>query len=190
MIPGPHRVTGGAMLGAGSGQIAPFGPYGASARDPQDMELEILVVPGCPHQRLAEERLRQALDAAGLDAVDIASRVIDDQAEAVRSGFTGYPTILIDGHDPFSEPGAVPSLACRIYHTPDEPAAAPGIDHLRKRVCRLQGQHGAVHHNGRLAGPRSCCGLSMGTPSSAVRANTYADLRQSALCLTGLVWSD
>ncbi|WP_435060119.1 hypothetical protein [Streptomyces sp. bgisy060] len=54
MIPGPHRMKGGAlMLGAVPGLIGPFGPYGAGARDPEGMEIEILVVPGCPHQQLA-----------------------------------------------------------------------------------------------------------------------------------------
>ncbi|WP_435060120.1 hypothetical protein [Streptomyces sp. bgisy060] len=60
--------------------------------------------------------------------------MIDGQAEAVRSGFTGSPTILIDGHDPFAEPGAVPSLACRIYRTPNGPAGAPDIDQLSQAL--------------------------------------------------------
>ncbi|MEU3552402.1 hypothetical protein [Streptomyces longwoodensis] len=59
MIPGPHRMKGGAaQLGALPGQVGPFGPCGAEARNPGDMEIEVLVVPDCPHQQLAEERLR------------------------------------------------------------------------------------------------------------------------------------
>ncbi|MFI8522750.1 hypothetical protein ACIGEZ_33900 [Streptomyces sp. NPDC085481] len=132
MIPGPHRMKGGApQLGVDVlGRIGPFGPYGG-ARDPGDMEIEILAVPDCPHQQLAEERLRQALDESGLAATDITTRVIADQAEAERSRFTGSPTILLDGRDPFAERGAIPSLACRIYRTPDGPAGAPGVDQLR-----------------------------------------------------------
>ncbi|RLU90570.1 hypothetical protein CTZ27_21575 [Streptomyces griseocarneus] len=98
------------------------------------MEIEVLVVPDCPHRQLAEHRVRQALDAAGLSATGYTTRVIAEQAEAERSGFTGSPTILIDGRDPFAQPGAVPSLACRIYRTPDGPAGAPGVDELRRAI--------------------------------------------------------
>lgn len=45
------------------------------------MEIEVPVVPGCPHRQLVEERLGQALDGAGFT-----TRVIADQAEAERSG--------------------------------------------------------------------------------------------------------
>ncbi|MGW8700150.1 hypothetical protein ACWGOK_24945 [Streptomyces eurythermus] len=66
------------QLGALPGQVGPFGPYGAEARDPGDMEIEVLVVPDCPHRQLAEERLRQALDAAGLPGAGVATRVVAD----------------------------------------------------------------------------------------------------------------
>ncbi|MBT2439949.1 hypothetical protein J7E93_07400 [Streptomyces sp. ISL-36] len=98
------------------------------------MEIEVLVVPDCPHQQLAEKRLRQALQAAGLSDTGITIRVIADQAEGERSGFTGSPTILIDGRDPFAEPDAPPSLSCRIYRTSSGPAGAPGTDQLRRAL--------------------------------------------------------
>ena len=34
--------------------------------------------------------------------------------EAARYGMQGSPTILIDGRDPFAEPGAAASLSCRL----------------------------------------------------------------------------
>ncbi|MEU5304331.1 hypothetical protein ACH4YO_31780 [Streptomyces noursei] len=103
MIPAPHRMKGGAaQLSALPGQVGPFGSYGAEARDPGDMEIEVLVVPDCPHRQLAEE--------------------------------LGSPTILIDGRDPFVEPGAVPSLAWRIYRAPAGPAGAPSLDQLRQAL--------------------------------------------------------
>ncbi|MGW3353420.1 hypothetical protein ACWDA3_59915 [Nonomuraea rubra] len=124
MIPGPHRMKGGApLLGALPGQSGPFGPHGAGMRDAADVEIELLVVPDCPNQQLAAERLRQTLGEAGLHATGFTTRMIADQAEAERTGFTGSPTILLDGRDPFAEPGATPSLACRLYRTPDGPAA-------------------------------------------------------------------
>ncbi|MFE7234929.1 DsbA family protein [Streptomyces sp. NPDC002405] len=108
------------------------------------MEIEVLVVPGCPHQRLAEEQLREALDGAGLSGETFTTRVITDQADAERSGFTGSPTILIDGRDPFAEPGSSPSVACRIYRTPRGLAGAPGVDQLRQALRAAAGTGGGV----------------------------------------------
>lgn len=63
VIPGPDRTKGGApQLGAVAGQTGPFGPYAAGVRDPEDMEIEVLVVPDCANRHLA--RLRHALYAA------------------------------------------------------------------------------------------------------------------------------
>ncbi|MGC0420901.1 DsbA family protein [Embleya sp. AB8] len=98
------------------------------------MEIEILVVPDCPHERPTAERLRAALDELGLGATAFATRVVADPAEAERIGFSGSPTVLIDGRDPFAEPGRVPGLACRVYRTPDGPAGAPTVEQLRRVV--------------------------------------------------------
>ncbi|EHM25151.1 MULTISPECIES: hypothetical protein [Streptomyces] len=84
------------------------------------MDTELLVVPGRPHQQPAEKRLREVLAAPVLDA-DFNTRVISDEAEAERSGFTSSPTVRIDGRDPSAEPDARPSLSCRIYRTPQAP---------------------------------------------------------------------
>ncbi|WP_097910026.1 MULTISPECIES: hypothetical protein [Streptomyces] len=86
------------------------------------MDTELLVVPGRPHQQPAERRLREVLAAPVLDA-DFTTRVISDEAEAERSGFTSSPTVRIDGRDPSAEPDARPSLSCRIYRTPPVPPA-------------------------------------------------------------------
>lgn len=96
------------------------------------MEIEIVVVPDCPNEQLATDRLRQVMAETGLTTTTVTTRVIADQAQAEGSGFTGSPTILIDGQDPFAEPGATPSLSCRIYHTPDGPTGAPEVVRLRR----------------------------------------------------------
>ncbi|MET9382108.1 hypothetical protein ABZY09_13720 [Streptomyces sp. NPDC002928] len=103
------------------------------------MEIEILVVRDCPNRQLAVERLRQALDEAELGATPFTTRVIADQAEAERSGFTGSPTILIDGRDPFGEADAAPSLSCRIYRTPGGVSGAPDPGLLRQVLAAAAG---------------------------------------------------
>jgi hypothetical protein len=109
-------------------------------RDPGDMEIEVLVVLDCPNAEPAAERLRRALDDAGLHDTGFTTRVIADQAEAERTGFTGSPTILLDGYDPFAEPGRPPGLACRVYRTPDGPAGAPDLGRLRQAITDAAGE--------------------------------------------------
>ncbi|MEV5987498.1 hypothetical protein AB0L85_21180 [Streptomyces sp. NPDC052051] len=96
------------------------------------MEIEVLVVPDCPNEKVAAERLRQALDDVGLSEVGFTTRVITEEAEAERRGFTGSPTVLIDGRDPFAEPGRTPGLACRVYRTPEGLSGAPSTEQLRQ----------------------------------------------------------
>ncbi|MEU9429075.1 hypothetical protein AB0D87_40810 [Streptomyces sp. NPDC048342] len=108
------------------------------------MEIEILVVPDCPNEQPAAERLRQALDDAGLANITVAIRVVADQAEAERLGFTGSPTILIDGRDPFAEPGGAAGLMCRVYRTSDgHLAGVPALDELRQALRAAGAQLGS-----------------------------------------------
>lgn len=50
----------------------------------------------------------------GLHPTGVTTRVISDEAEAADIGFTGSPTIRIDGYDWFAPSvSAEPSLSCR-----------------------------------------------------------------------------
>ncbi|WP_236573349.1 class I SAM-dependent methyltransferase [Streptomyces sp. GS7] len=98
------------------------------------MRIEVLVVPDCPHEKAAVELLRHALDDAGLTDVTWDRRVVADQDAAERIGFAGSPTFLIDGRDPFAEPGRAPGLTCRMYPTPQGPAGLPTRDRLRQAL--------------------------------------------------------
>ncbi|MET7717721.1 hypothetical protein [Streptomyces sp. NPDC005407] len=64
----------------------------------------------------------------------VATRLVADQAEAERLGFTSSPTILIDGRDPFAEPGHVLGLTCRVYRTAGGLAGVPTLDQLRQAL--------------------------------------------------------
>src|SRR5450755_2746305 len=88
------------------------------------MHVTVLGVPGCPHLPLLEERLAQVLD--GRSDVTMSRQVIATEDEAARSGMHGSPTMLIDGIDPFAEPGQLASVSCRLYRTAtDGPMARP-----------------------------------------------------------------
>ncbi|MFI1421082.1 hypothetical protein ACH4VX_24530 [Streptomyces sp. NPDC020731] len=72
------------------------------------------------------------LDDLGLHDTAFTTRTIADQAEAERLGFTGSPTILVDGQDPFTEPDHAAGLTCRVYRIPDGLAGLPATDQLRQ----------------------------------------------------------
>lgn len=93
------------------------------------MEVDVLHVPACPNLDLARRRLREALDATGTVAT-VRETEISTPAEAAHRQMRGSPTILIDGHDPFGDPGDQPSLSCRLYDTGGTIDGAPSVDQL------------------------------------------------------------
>jgi hypothetical protein len=93
--------------------------------------ITIQYVPGCPHRGLAADRVRQALDRLGTSTPSVELCAVRDEAEAHRLGFRGSPTVLVDGVDPFAEPGAPVGVACRVYATPAGPEGAPSVEQLK-----------------------------------------------------------
>ncbi|MEN4397505.1 hypothetical protein [Mycolicibacterium conceptionense] len=82
-------------------------------------QAELLVIAGCPHRTLTEALVRVMLDQLGLGHIAVRTSVIDTPAEALRLGFSGSPTILIDGIDPWLPRRPQPAIACRLYPTTD-----------------------------------------------------------------------
>ncbi len=97
------------------------------------MDVELLVVPDCPNESPTAQLLRTALRDVGLDGVGVTRTVISSQEQAESRHFTGSPTILIDGVDPFPTAGP-PSVACRIYLHPDRQSGLPELRALRKAL--------------------------------------------------------
>ena len=108
----------------------------ASARMMGRVDLKLLVTPDCPHEQPTAVLLRTALDDVGLTKVGFATTVVFTTEDAQRLGFTGSPTILVNGQDPFAVPGALPALACRIYPGPDGPTGMPPLRELRQALKR------------------------------------------------------
>jgi hypothetical protein len=98
------------------------------------MLVQLLLVPDCPNAEPAAAVVRQALDEVGLNDVPVSTFVIDTQAEADRLGFSGSPTVLIDGRDPVPEPHQRPALACRLYQHQSGPSGVPPIDSIRQAL--------------------------------------------------------
>lgn len=85
---------------------------------------------GCPNWIQAEALLNEALAIVGLAEVQIERQLVDTVTDAVRVGFIGSPTILIDGMDPFAVDGAQPGFACRVYSTPAGLRGCPTLEQL------------------------------------------------------------
>ena len=97
------------------------------------MELTVLAVPDCPNAALLEERLAQVLE--GRRDVTVSRQLITDEDGAARWGMPGSPTILVDGLDPFAEPGQPASVSCRLYRDGDGRAdGAPSVSQLRQAI--------------------------------------------------------
>jgi hypothetical protein len=97
------------------------------------MHLTVLAVPGCPNAPVLEDRLAAVLD--GQAGVSVSREVISDESEAARWGMRGSPTLLIDGVDPFTQPGQPPSMSCRLYRDDNGQASgAPSASQLRQVI--------------------------------------------------------
>ena len=94
------------------------------------MTITIQHVPGCPHEGLAVERVKEALARLGKPTLAVELYEVSDEVDAQRVGFRGSPTVLIDGVDPFADPTAPVGLACRLYPTAGGPDGAPSVEQL------------------------------------------------------------
>lgn len=103
----------------------------ASKRIMTGVDIKLLVVPDCPNESIAAATLRTALDDVGVAGTTFHTTLIDTGQRAEQGGFTGSPTILSGGHDPFFEPGRTPALAWRIYRSEAGTAGSPVVGRAR-----------------------------------------------------------
>ena len=97
------------------------------------MHLTILAGPGCPNAPVLRDRLAAVLN--GRAGISVSDEVIRDESEAVLWGMHGSPTLLIDGVDPFAEPGQPPTMSCRLYRAENGRASgAPSAGRLRRAI--------------------------------------------------------
>ena len=101
------------------------------------MRVELLVVPNCPHENVASQRLRQALDDAGHATTPVEVRTMTAEAVAGTPEFAGSPTILLDGVDPFAEQASGSgAFSCRVYRGETGLSGAPSVEQLRHVLRR------------------------------------------------------
>jgi hypothetical protein len=98
------------------------------------VDVRVVVVEDCPNESKATALVRQALADVGMDQVPVHTERVSDLDQARDGGFTGSPTILIDGQDPFAERGRPAAMACRLYGTPAAVRGVPEIGPLREAL--------------------------------------------------------
>ncbi len=97
------------------------------------MHLTVLAVPDCPSAPVLNDRLAVVLD--GRAAVSVSHEVIRSEGEAARRGMHGSPTLLVDGVDPFAEPGQAASMSCRMYRDENgQTSGAPSLGQLSRAI--------------------------------------------------------
>ena len=77
------------------------------------MRIELLCFGGCPGAAEALSTIKRVVAEAELDAKLVP---VDVGAEA-HPGFSGSPTVLVDGEDPFPA-SCANAVSCRLYETP------------------------------------------------------------------------
>jgi hypothetical protein len=95
-----------------------------------ELTLEVLHVPDCPNLPPMLERLREVTDTP------VTTREVGTDADATALGMTGSPTLLINGADPFAEPGGRASgMSCRLYRDEhSRSVAVPSVAQLRDAI--------------------------------------------------------
>jgi hypothetical protein len=124
------------------------------------VDVRLLYFEDCPHWRLADDRLREAVATLFDPTITVVYQLVRTPEEAEQAGFRGLPTILVNGRDPFAAPDDPMGLACRLYPGTAGAERHPALnscepcwpmlgDHLgRREVIGLVGAAAAV-----------CCGL-------------------------------
>jgi hypothetical protein len=100
------------------------------------VQVELLVVPQCPHEQDAREVLRRAAGQAGIADLQVTVTVVDTDQVAQRRGFVGSPAFLLNGVDPFAVIGAPTGLTCRVYPGAAAPSGVPDVAALRDALLR------------------------------------------------------
>ena len=98
------------------------------------MKITIQYFDGCPHWKLADERVRKALGSRRPGEVELDYELIDSPETAERIGFHGSPTILIDGRDPFVTGQEPLGMTCRVFRTEQGAQGAPSEAQLRAAI--------------------------------------------------------
>lgn len=110
------------------------------------MRVQLLYFEDCPNWHVAYARLLEALQAVS-SSVEVEKVPVTTPEQAEEWGFRGSPSVLLDGNDPFAEPGAPVGLSCRLYRTPEGVGGSPTVAQLIEALS--PGGSGSASQEGR-----------------------------------------
>ncbi len=100
-------------------------------------EIELLWWNGCPSTERALTELRDALADVGLPEAEVRITEVRSDEEARERGFTGSPTILIEGVDCAPTTDEDIGLNCRVYRRRDDRISpTPDPEDVRQALRR------------------------------------------------------
>ncbi len=102
------------------------------------MKVTIQYFDGCPHWKLADERVRKILRGLPADNVTLEYQLIDSPETAERVRFHGSPTILVDGQDPFATGTEPVGMTCRVFRTEQGVQGAPTEAQLKRIIAPVR----------------------------------------------------
>ncbi|MER7009432.1 thioredoxin family protein [Dactylosporangium sp. NPDC000555] len=94
------------------------------------MQVTLWYFADCPNWRVADDRLRRALDETGNTDAEVRLMAVETEEEASAVGFAGSPSFTVDGVDLFDGARPAGTLACRVYNTPTGLAGVPEVADL------------------------------------------------------------
>ena len=93
------------------------------------LRIELLYFEGCPGVAETLRAIERVVAEGELEA-DVATVEV---GSGTHPGFSGSPTVLVDGEDPFPASRTV-GLSCRLYETPEGPRNSPTDNMLRAAI--------------------------------------------------------
>ena len=96
------------------------------------MEIILQYFNGCPNWEVLDQRLAEVVNDRS--DVRVIRQLVETPEDAVRLGFHGSPTVLVDGIDPFAGGRTHVGLACRMFRTPAGIAGSPTVEQLREAI--------------------------------------------------------
>lgn len=96
------------------------------------MEIILQYFNGCPNWEVLDQRLAEVVNDRS--DVRVIRQLVETPEDAVRLGFHGSPTVLVDGIDPFADERTHVGLACRMFRTPAGIAGSPTVEQLREAI--------------------------------------------------------
>ena len=96
------------------------------------MEIILQYFNGCPNWEVLDQRLAEVVNDRS--DVRVIRQLVETPEDAVRLGFHGSPTVLVDGIDPFADERTHVGLACRMFRTPAGIAGSPTVVQLREAI--------------------------------------------------------